>query len=279
MKEYLKLLRIKHYVKNGLIFIPLFFAKEMFQFGKLWQLCIGFVCFSMVSSAVYIVNDLQDIEKDRNHPKKKNRPLASGKISKRKACFVMGICLLVSCTLSGGVFRWKGVGILCCYVILNLVYSIGLKNKPITDVVILASGFVLRVIYGSILAKIEISKWLYLVIITGSLYMGLGKRRNELKQQKNTRTVLKYYTETFLDRNMYACYALVIVFYALWTVESANEYMIWSVPMFLIVLMKYSLNIEGNSDGDPVDVLTQDKVLLCMVIAYAVSLFGLIYIL
>ena len=96
----------------------------------------------------------------------------------------------------------------------------GLKNKPIIDIVILAAGFVIRIFYGGMITGVSISKWLYLVITSGSLYMGLGKRRNEMKKQTDTRDVLKYYNVDFLDKNMYVCVPLTIVFYALWTYEN-----------------------------------------------------------
>ena len=108
--------------------------------------------------------------------------------------------------------------------------------------------------------------------------MGLGKRRNELKKQKNTREVLKYYNEAFLDKNMYVCVALTDVFYALWTLEMTNGLISWTVPVFIVILMCYSLDIEGNSDGDPVEVILKDKILLGLIFIYGILLFSLIYI-
>lgn len=154
----------------------------------------------------------------------------------------------------------------------------GLKNIPIIDVVILASGFVIRVFYGGCITGVLISKWLYLVIVTGSLYMGLGKRRNELRAQMDTREVLKFYNEGFLDKNMYVCVALVNVFYALWSIEMPNPRMIWTVPFFLVLLMCYSLDVESDSDGDPVEVIIHDKVLIGILIAYTICIFILLYI-
>ena len=153
----------------------------------------------------------------------------------------------------------------------------GLKDKPIIDIVILAFGFVNRVFYGGFITGIVISKWLYLVVTTGSLFMGLGKRRNELKVQKDTRAVLKYYNEGFLDKNMYVCIALADVFYTLWTLEMPNPYVSWTVPVFVILLMCYSLDLEGDSDGDPVEVIFKDKLLIVLCLCYAVCLFALIY--
>lgn len=278
MKECLRLLRVKHYVKNILICVPLFFAKDLFNWQQLLQAVLGIICFSLISSAVYILNDIQDVEKDRNHPKKRNRPIASGRISESRASFYLMICMIVAIILSIVLRNIGAFVVLAAYFSLNVAYSMGLKNKPIIDVVILASGFVLRIIYGGLLTGVEISKWLYMVVVTGSLYMGLGKRRNELKQQKDTREVLKYYTESFLDKNMYMFVTLVVVFYALWTMEAADSMLVWTVPIVIVILMKYSLNIEGDSDGDPVEVLLHDKLLIALTFLYAAAVFVLLYI-
>ncbi len=278
MKDYLKLLRVTHYIKNLLIFIPLFFSKEIFIQERLVSALLGVVCFSLVSSAVYILNDIKDIEKDRKHSTKKNRPIASGRVSQKTAIAVLLLCLVISACLSILLLRTKGISILIIYFLLNVAYSLGLKNKPIIDVFILASGFLLRIIYGGILTDVEVSKYLYLVVIAAALFMGLGKRRNELKVQKDTREVLRYYTEAFLDKNAYVCVALIIVFYTLWTVESENSLTVWTVPLVIAILMKYSLDIEGESDGDPIEVLLHDKMLVILTLLYGIAIFIILYV-
>ncbi len=270
-------MRIKHYVKNLLIFVPLFFSRNMFNYELLISAILGFVSFCCISSAVYIINDIRDIQKDRNHPRKKNRPIASGRISKGTAYICFGICLFAATAVSFLYLKPLYYSYLLLYFVLNIAYSYGLKNYPIIDVVILASGFVLRILYGGGVTGVEVSTWLYLVVVTGSLYMGLGKRRNELKQQNNSREVLKYYNESFLDKNMYVAVAVVIVFYALWTIESSNEVLAWTVPVFIIILMRYSFDVEGDSDGDPIEVLLHDRVLIILSVIYAISIFVILY--
>lgn len=278
MREYLKLLRVKHYVKNILVFLPMFFGGVIFEKNRIINACVGFIAFSFLSSVVYIINDYRDIEKDRNHPTKKNRPLASGAICKTNAIVCAAVLLLaiIACVFYIG--NYIASVCLFIYLLLNVFYSMGLKNKPIIDVVILASGFVIRVLFGGVITGVEISKWLYLVIVTGSLYMGLGKRRNELRSRTDTREVLKYYNENFLDKNMYVCVALVNVFYALWSIEMPNPRMIWTVPFFIVLLMCYSLDVEGDSDGDPVEVIIHDKALIGIIITYAMCIFVLLYV-
>ena len=272
------LLRMKHYIKNLLIFLPAFFGGFFFDANRMGRGLMGYVCFCMLSSAIYILNDYKDMEKDRNHPIKRNRPLASGRIKPAQAFFVMGVCLLVATFLSIVLHNGKGTFCILLYFFLNYAYSNGLKDYAIMDIVILASGFVIRVIYGGVITDVVISKWLYLVITSVSLYMGLGKRRNELqKKGTDTRKVLKNYTVGFLDKNMYVCAALSIVFYSLWALELENDFVGWTIPAMIIVFLRYSLDVEGNSDGDPVEVIYGDKLLIGIVAAYAASIFAAIY--
>lgn len=279
MADYFKLLRVKHYIKNLLVFVPLFFARKIFAPIRFWYALIGMICFCLISSAVYILNDIRDAEKDRHHPRKKERPIASGRISKKKAVCILIMCIVIALLLSLMLQKPLGIIVLMIYFGINVAYSMGLKNKPIVDIAILTCGFVLRIIYGGILTDVVVSKWLYYVIIAGAMYMGLGKRRNELMQQTdmNTREVLKYYTSAFLDKNMYVCVTLVIVFYSLWAAESICPNMFWSVPIIIIILMKYSLDVERDSDGDPVEVLLHDKMLIFLVVCYVVYVFALLY--
>lgn len=270
-------MRPKHYVKNLLVFVPMFFAGAIFDKGKLVPVAIGFACWCLASSAIYILNDLLDVERDRKHPTKCHRPIASERVSKSAAMAMLAGCLTAAIIVSALLGSISGGCCLLVYFILNVLYSLGLKNKPIVDVAILASGYIIRVFYGGFLANVPISNWLYLVITTGSLYMGLGKRRNELRAKTDTRAVLKFYTEEFLDKNMYVCVALANVFYALWAVELPNRMISWTIPLFIVLLMRYSLDIEGDSDGDPIEVVSKDKVLIGIVLSYAACIFAMLY--
>ena len=279
IKEILALIRVKHYIKNLLIFGPLFFGGELFDFNRLIRCVIGFFAFSFLSSVIYIFNDYMDLEKDRLHPYKKERPLASGRVSKLQALIIgiiLAVCLLSMIFLLS---NFKANLLMLLYFIMNIFYSMGLKRIPIIDIVVLASGFIIRVFYGGFITDIEVSKWLYLVVVTGSLYMGLGKRRNELKRCTGTRDVLEVYNEAFLDKNMYVCVALADVFYALWTLEMSNTYIIYTVPFFVVILMYYSFATECDSDGDPIKVILSNKMLMALIIVYSICLFLLLYIL
>lgn len=286
MKNYLKLMRVHHYLKNVLIFLPLVFSQNLFDLTLLKKTILGFLAFSILSSIVYIINDIQDVEKDRKHPTKCKRPIASGAVSVKEAYILAVVIAIIGITLNYfacGV-NLLGWGFVTLYVGLNFAYSMGLKNLPIIDITILVSGFLIRVLYGSAVTAIEVSKWLYLTVISMSFYLGLGKRRNELETQgSKSRKVLKFYNHEFLDKNMYMCLGLTIVFYSLWCVDSttiarySNSNIVWTVPLVMLICMKYSLNVEGNSDGDPVSVLLKDKILMGMVLLYAIIVLMIIY--
>ncbi len=290
MKDYCKLIRIKHWLKNGLVFLPLFFSINLLNKGMLLNSILAFIVFSITSSIVYITNDLEDVEKDKKHPIKKDRPLASGRVSIKEAKIIRAIFLI----LLGG-FLWiisdrvnsnAIILIPILYIVMNLAYSKVLKNIPIIDVVIIVLGFILRVVYGGIAVDVEVSKYLYLMIIFGSFFLAFGKRRNEiLKNGDKSRESLSLYNQSFLDKNMYVAFALAIVSYTLWCVDPTtiehigNDYMFWTIPLLMVVLQLYSLNIEGNSYGDPIDVILSDKKLLITSILYLISMVCIIYVL
>lgn len=281
MKEYIKLMRPKHYIKNLLIFIPLIFSSNLFNLSILKNNILGFVCFSLLASIVYIINDINDCESDKKHPIKKNRPISAGKVSKTQAVIlaIFLILIIVSIYLLGRINIISSI-LLVLYLLLNILYSLGLKNIPILDVLILVSGFVIRVIYGSLITNVITSNWLYLTIISFSFYLGFGKRRNEiLKNKSNSRKVLMYYNKDFLDKVMYMFLGLFIAFYSLWSISVSSPYMIYTIFWVITISLKYSLDIEGESFGDPVDVLTNDKTLIVLCGLYGLTIFALLYIL
>ncbi len=282
--NYIKLMRVKHYLKNFLIFLPLLFSGNLVKGDYLWVCFMGFIAFSLTCSIVYIINDINDREKDRLHEKKKNRPIASGKVSVGEAMgliliLVIGVVLCITCIS----IKLYSLILLLIYLFINIGYSFGLKNVCLVDIVILVSGFVIRVLFGGAIIGVEISNWLNLTVMAMAFYLALGKRRNEIiKSKKNTREVLKYYNREFLDKNMYMCLALGIVFYSLWTVDfevmhRINNNLVWTVPLVIIICMRYSMIVEGNSDGDPVEVVLHDKMLLVLIPIYGLLLMGLLY--
>ena len=286
MKEYTRLIRVKHYIKNALIFAALLFSGQFFIWEKLKNCLIGFAAFCFLSSVVYIFNDIKDKDKDALHPKKKTRPIASGIVSVKSAVITAVILLIVASICFSFIYNIWALILFILYAAINFAYSSGLKNIPLVDVTLLVSGFLIRVLFGAAVTGIEVSGWLYLTVITLSFFMAFGKRRNELKLEcsGDSRAVLRGYSLGFLDKSMYLCLAMANTFYALWTMDSStiahygSDKSLFSVPIVLLITLKYSLDIEKEtSDGDPTDVLFHDKALMFLCLIYAVLLFSLLY--
>ncbi len=278
-------MRLHHYIKNLLVFVPLASSGQLFNAKKFTAGIAAFIAFCMVSSVVYIINDIKDKEKDQKHPIKCKRPIAAETVSKKNAQILLIVLLIIAASFNFFVFNVTSTMLLGLYLFLNLAYSFGLKNVPIADITILVAGFLIRIIYGAMITEITISNWLYLTVISFAFYFALGKRRNELLRISDggTRQVLKAYSVSFLDKNMGMCLTLANAFYALWSMDEktitfyGNKNLIFTVPLVLLITMKYSLNIEGNSDGDPVEVLLHDKVLLILCVLYLAVMFVILY--
>ena len=293
MKVYLKLLRVKHYIKNLLIFLPLIFNGNFFNMKLLKITFISFLSFCFMASAIYIFNDLLDYEKDKVHPKKKLRPIASDKISKNKAVIILVMLLILAIILQYSIYLFNFVTLKTCllsitillvYLIINIFYSIIGKHLPIVDVILLSIGFILRILFGGVVSSIEISSWLYLTIISFSLYLVLGKRKGELEKNKDfSRKVLKYYNVSYLEKFMNIFLSLTLVFYSLWCTSNTNvnaNLLIYSIFFIIFIVMKYSLNIENSNNeymGDPVEVVLHDKILLVSIVLYAIYMGGILY--
>lgn len=289
IKYFIKQLRMKHYLKNGLILLPLFFSGAITTENVVACLT-GFLVFSLIASFVYVINDLFDVKNDRKHPTKRKRPIACYMIKSYEAlifAFALLGASIAICYLSFG-FEWQICAIFGAYLLVNLLYSFLLKHIPIVDVFVLALCYVLRVLFGAVIVSVSVSKWFYLTIICASLFMGLGKRRNEQKQSgTSTRKVNKHYNYSFLDKNMYVQFAMTIIFYSMWVVDfkyniinHLNQVLLLiSIPLVIFVLMRYSLDIEKmENNGDPIDVLLNDYVLVLSAIAFASLLTVAIYI-
>ncbi len=284
--DYIRLMRPKHYIKNFLIFLPLIFSGLFLNFNNLIKTSEGFLLFCLTTSIIYIINDINDKEKDRKHITKKNRPIASGRVSVKNAVMEIVVLFIITVILF---FIFKiPISSLCfliSYFVFNLGYSLGLKNVPILDILLLVSGFVIRVLYGASILSITVSNWLYLSILAISFYLGLGKRRNEIeKNGKKSRKVLEYYSKEFLDKNMYMFLCMSIIFYSLWTtdikvVNENNNLLIWTIPIVITICIKYSMNIEGDSSGNPIEVILKDKVIMLLGLMLALLIFLILYVL
>ncbi len=270
--KYIKLLRVKQYIKNFIVFLPLLFAKELFS-SELSNVIFGFIAFCFISSVVYIINDIKDVSYDKKHDTKKNRPIAKGDISVLKATIIMIVCFLLSILFnyfSAGLCLYSWL-LLFFYLVLNVFYSFIGKNIILLDLLLLVVFYIIRLYYGSIIIDVSVSNWLFLTTMSLSFFFAFGKRRNELLQYKSkSRLVLQNYNKDFLDKFMYSSVTLSIVFYSLWVVEQNIKYLFFSIPFLFVILMKYCLDVESDLDGDPTEVFFRDKVLIGLTFLFCI---------
>ena len=275
----IKTLRPKQWTKNGFVFVPLVFDVKVFQLEPLLRTLVGFVLLCLISGTVYLINDLVDIERDRQHPTKRSRPLASGQLPKSVAIAAAIVLPVIVLPLSFLLDVRFGL-ILSGYLGLQILYSLWLKNMVIVDVMVVAAGFVLRVAAGVPLVSAErFSPWLYLFTSLLALFMALGKRRQEIVLLKDnagsSRASLDHYNLPFLDEMMAVVTAGTLITYALYTFSAPNlpqnHSMMLTIPFVLYGIFRYLyvVHIQGNG-GAPDEVLLTDRPLLA-----AVGLFGI----
>jgi 4-hydroxybenzoate polyprenyltransferase len=282
----IKTLRPTQWTKNGAIFAPLIFDVKLFEIGPLSRTLMGFVMLCLISGAVYLINDLVDIEKDRQHPTKCKRPLPSGQLSKSVAIATAILIPVVVLPLSFLLDVYFGL-ILTGYLVLQIAYSFWLKNLVIVDVMVLAAGFVLRVAAGVPLVHAErFSPWLYVFTTLLALFLGLGKRRQEIvllkHQASNTRAILDHYSLPFLDEMMAVVTAGTVMTYALYTFSSENlpenHTMMLTIPFVIYGIFRYLyvIHIQGNG-GAPDEVLLTDHSLQAAVGLFVLSVVAILY--
>lgn len=279
MLPVLKLLRPHHWIKNGLIFLPLIFGGRLTNPADLIATTAGTLCFCFLASAVYVMNDLADMESDRLHEVKKFRPLAAKTVSEKTAKTLFALLMLSAFGGAAVLKNGSAAALPVAYFLVNLAYSRGAKKIPVLDIVLLVSGFIVRLFYGAALIDEEVSPWLYMTVMTMACYLALGKRRNDLLAGES-KGVLKFYTPAFLDKYMTVCQTLTIAFYALWAMSPSVLHSvgtIWTVPLVIVICMKYGLNAETQKYADPVDVLLSDKALCGLVALYGLVMLGLLY--
>lgn len=283
----LKLMRPHQYIKNIFIFIPLFFALKITNTGLLLDSFIAFAAFSMAASSVYILNDYFDIEDDKNHPKKRFRPLASGGVSKKEGIIMMillfvGSMALISC------FSFSAAAILLFYVMMNIAYSLYLKHIAILDVTIIAIGFVLRLFMGSVVTGIVLSHWIVIMTFLLALFMALAKRRDDVLIYKNTgkkmRRVVDGYSLQFLDIAMAIMASVVIVSYVMYTssvdvMERMNSQHLYLTALFVIMgVMRYlQIAFVFLDSGSPTQIVLKDRFIQMTLVSWLVSFVWILY--
>jgi decaprenyl-phosphate phosphoribosyltransferase len=267
----LALMRPKQWVKNGFVFAPLLFTGELLNANAVLQTLMAAVFFCIASSATYIVNDLHDIDLDRQHPKKsKSRPLASGVVKPTVAIFLLASLYLI--LLLGFYFMPKVLLVIAAYLVINLAYTFFLKHQPVIDIFTIAIGFVLRVIAGSMALGVDASAWMCVTTLCLALYLAAIKRRQELsKNGADGRTVLKSYTVKLVDRYAEMSATGALLFYSMF-VMSTRPGLVITIPLVLYGLFRYWYVVESLDGGEsPTDALFADWQMLAVVVLWGAA--------
>ncbi len=279
MNAHLTALRPRQWTKNLLVFAAPVAAGDARHPSTLGHASLAFLAFCMAASATYLLNDTRDIERDRLHPTKRNRPIASGAVSVR-AAYVMAAVLL-GLALSVGFLTTRDLGItLVCYLGLQACYSLWLKHQAILDILAVAAGFVLRAVAGATATHLPISEWFFIVTSFGALLVVVGKRESELhnlgEAAGSVRSTLAVYTPEFLRYLRSVATGVVLVAYCLWAFESASRGQageVWfqlSIVPFTAAVFQYALILERGGGEHPELVLTTDRAILASAAAWAI---------
>ncbi|MCJ7584516.1 MAG: decaprenyl-phosphate phosphoribosyltransferase [Anaerolineales bacterium] len=282
----LKTMRPRHWTKNAFIFAALVFDGKLFDLPDFLRTLAGFGLFCLISSAVYIFNDLFDLEADRQHPVKRDRPLASGKLAVPVAIAAGSILTFMTLAL-GYWLAWQFDLVLLVYFAMILAYSKWLKHIPVLDVLVLATGFVLRVHAGTMLITVErFSPWMYVVMTLLALFLGFGKRRAELAlladDAANHRKVLDGYTLPLLDQFITIVSSMTIVAYSLYTFfrpEAPGGYaLMLTIPFVVYAIFRYLYLIHvKDAGGEPEEILLSDRPFQISILLWGLAVLAVFY--
>lgn len=288
LNNMIKLLRVKDWIKNLFIFLPVFFAGDLFL-RNIYLLVLPFISFCFFASAVYIINDINDVERDRLHPTKCDRPIASGKISLLVAVFTAIALLLLGAILAflaDTTFRLLLV--LLIYLALNLAYSFGLKKIGILDIMILSSGFVLRVKAGSIIAGVPLSEWLIVMVFLLAMFMSIAKRRDDVMLKLSTGKVMREsingYTIEYLNILLALFSAIIIVAYIMYTItpevqSRMGTHRLYYTCVFVIagILRYLQIALVLNQAGSPTEILYKDRFVQITIFLWIITFYAILY--
>lgn len=289
MKQQIALLRPKDWAKNGFLFIPLFFSGTLFRTDAWGHLCLGFISFSCMASAVYILNDYRDRADDQKHPIKRKRPLAAGTVSIAEA-WVMAISLLAIGLTTGWLAdpNRKFFAVIVVYFLMNVAYSLYLKNIPILDIILVAAGFVLRVKGGGLLANVELSLWLNMMVLLLAMFLAIAKRRDDIQLKLRTgsdmRKSIKGYNLVYLDTMLGLFSAIIIMAYIMYcaspvTYERMKTHQLYYTSIFVIAaMMRYlQLALVQNKAGSPTEILYKDRFIQITLVLWIASFYTILY--
>jgi decaprenyl-phosphate phosphoribosyltransferase len=286
LKPYLKLIRPHQWLKNGFVLMPAFFAGKIAVLFGDYRLALAVVSFCAAASAVYIFNDIRDLERDKLHELKRNRPLATGDVPIRNAAVLMMVLAIAAAALAfivGPAFLFAVAG----YIAINVLYSLFVKHISVIDISFVAVGFVLRVIAGGIAAEVPVSKWIILMTFLLACCLALGKRRDDLLldvDKNDLRPALSGYTLTFIDVCLVVLSVTTIVCYIMYTVSEevvhrlhTDNVYLTSVFVIIGILRFLQIAIVEQRSGSPTLILIKDTMIQAMVGLWILSFIVIIY--
>lgn len=291
MRNIVILLRPQQWLKNGFIFIPLFFDHKLTDWYCLCSAILAFFAYSFAASAIYCLNDLIDVEADRKHPKKCKRPIAAGVISKAQALLLVALCLCVAFAIASmldSYAQWKVMGILGVYIIMNIAYCLKLKQMAIVDVFIIAVGFVLRIFVGGFATGVVLSQWIVLMTFLLALFLAFAKRRDDVVIYEDTgvlaRKNVNRYNLPFMNQVIGVVSSITMVCYIMYTVDPeviarmGSRYVYLTSVFVLAGIIRYlQLTIVDVKSGSPTKVLMKDRFVQCSIIGWIITFVLIIY--
>jgi 4-hydroxybenzoate polyprenyltransferase len=283
-----QLLRPHQWIKNGFVLAPIVFSRELFLTDAVGSALRAFGAFCMAASAVYVINDIVDVEADRAHPVKRKRPLAAGTISKPQAYLVFGLVITFAILLSFPLHPYFQLSV-AAYFLLNMAYSLKLKEVVLLDIFVIATGFMLRVLGGAYAIQVQVSNWIILCTMFISLFLGFAKRRGEIlllqrSGQNSERKVLSSYTVTFIDQMITISATATVISYALYTVAPrtvdmfGTERLIYTTGLVIFGIFRYLYLIHmKDSTENPASAVLSDKPILLVTLVWLVTCVLIIY--
>ena len=269
-------MRPRQWTKNLLVVAAPLAAGKLATSPVWWQTLAAFVAFCLMSSAVYLVNDSIDVESDRVHPRKRNRPIAAGLLPIRVALALAAALAVVSLGMAFAV-AWQLGTILFAYAVLQVAYSLWLKHEPVLDLAVVSVGFLMRAVAGGLAASLALSNWFLLVAGFGSLFMVAGKRYSELHtlgSEAGTRRTLVAYTDTYLRFVWSIAATSTILAYCLWAFDQHWTDFPWqpvSIVPFVLALLRYAVDIDAGQAAEPEDIVFRDRVLQVIGVVWLVT--------
>ena len=291
MNDFILLLRPQQWLKNGFVFLPLFFHGDLLQLPLLFQAVVAFVGYSFAASSIYCFNDIYDVEADRKHPVKCKRPIAAGRISVTSAYGIMALMLLLSMLVTYvglGECRYEAMGVIGGYFLMNIAYCIRLKHYALVDMFIIALGFVLRIVLGGISTGVELSHWIVLMTFLLALFLALAKRRDDVilyaESGVSPRKNVNRYNLDFMNQSLTMVSAVTLVAYIMYTVSGevmsqfGSRHVYLTTVFVLAGILRYmQITIVDVKSGSPTKVLLNDHFVQLCIIGWVASFLVLIY--